>query len=409
VTYGDTLFTIAQRYRVNIYALAAANNITNIHIVIVGQRLIIPPLSPTPTRSITPSEFVAGAFETIVNPTDTTTPEATGISTDTATLHATVTASTLSSAEAASPEPAAAEPTALILNTLTPTLEIASEMSEEASAATDVAAPNTPTITSIPTNTPMPSDSVNGLRIDQFIVLNENARQNIREIYAIGQTLGRNPHAFSKLGDSTIESPFFMNRFDTGTYNLGVYDYLQPVIDYYAGSFGRDSVAVRIGLHTWSVMDPMWADPYTCNSGESLLACEIRLHNPSAIFIRLGTNDAGIPNATERNFRRIIEFCIINGVIPIMGTKADRFDGVNSPNNEIIRRLADEYGLLLWDFDLLAETIPNRGLGGDGVHMTSFYPHDWTQPQALRTGHGVHSLTALMALDAIMESIGTAS
>jgi hypothetical protein len=94
-------------------------------------------------------------------------------------------------------------------------------------------------------------------------------------------------------------------------------------------------------------------------------------------------------------------------VIPILGTKADRFEGPGNVNNAIIRRLATDYGVPLWDFDLLAGTIPGRGLTVDNVHMTTFFAHDWTQPVAFQRGHGVHNLTALMALDAVLEVIAT--
>ena len=37
---------------------------------------------------------------------------------------------------------------------------------------------------------------------------------NARAIYAKGQELERNPHAFSKMGDSTVENDHFLSRFD---------------------------------------------------------------------------------------------------------------------------------------------------------------------------------------------------
>jgi uncharacterized protein YraI len=42
VVAGDTLAKIAQRYGVNMYAIAAANGITNINLIYRGTRLIIP-------------------------------------------------------------------------------------------------------------------------------------------------------------------------------------------------------------------------------------------------------------------------------------------------------------------------------------------------------------------------------
>jgi hypothetical protein len=253
---------------------------------------------------------------------------------------------------------------------------------------------------------PPPPTEINNIAIDSIVIIPDV--ETIRRIFAAGQALGRNSRAFSKLGDSTIENPHFLTRFDQpDTYNLGPYAYLQPMIDFYQGSFGRQGMAVHRGLHTWSVLDPMWADPLNCLPGEDMLACEIRLHNPSVIFIRLGSNDVGIPDSVDRNLRQIVEFCIDNGVIPIMGTKADRHEGEGNINNNIIRQVAVDYHLPLWDFDILAGTLPGRGMANDGVHLTTFYAHDYTMPEAFTYGYPVHNLTALIMLDRIWRVVMT--
>ncbi len=251
---------------------------------------------------------------------------------------------------------------------------------------------------------PIGRSDINGITADQFIIMDDATRAHVREIFALGQQLGRNPRAFSKVGDSTIESPFFMDRFDEpGTYNLADFGWLQPAIDWYHGSFNRNSLAVAVGMHTWSVLDPMWADPYQCLSGEDVLECEVRAHNPSVIIYRLGVNDLGVPGYVENSMRAIIEYSLENGIIPIIGTKGDRRDG--TINNDIMRRLAAEYHVPLWDYDVLAGTIPGRGLVADGAHMSTFYAHDWSQPFAFQTGHGVHTLAGLMMLDAIYREV----
>lgn len=247
--------------------------------------------------------------------------------------------------------------------------------------------------------------AINNVPLGSLIHLPEDTRLHVREIYAHGQSLGRNPNAFSKLGDSTIENPHFLARFDDTDYKLGDYAALQPIIDRFSGSFSRNSVAVQRGLHSWSVFDPMWASRSGCASGENVLSCEIRLSNPSLIFIRLGSNDVGVPDSFDRNLRRVVEYCIENGVIPLLGTKADRREGGDNTNNNIIRQIAADYNVPLWDFDVLAGTLPSRGLGGDGVHMTTFFANDYTQPAAFQTGYGVHNLLALLTLDAVTKDI----
>jgi LysM repeat protein len=260
-----------------------------------------------------------------------------------------------------------------------------------------------PTIPQLPSATyPPPPDNVNGIPIDMIAAMPQGVIAHIRNIYTMGQSIGRNPHGLSKLGDSTIENPHFLTRFDTGPFNLGNYAYLQDVIGFYNGSFSRES-AVRRGLHTWAVLDPMWAGG-TCEPGETMLACEFRVQNPSVMIIHLGSNDAGVPDSTNRNFREIVEYCMTNGVIPILGTKADRHEGSNI-NNEMIRQIAYDYNLPLWDFDAVASTIPGKGLDQDGVHMTAFFAHDWTSSIAFERGYGLMNLTALIALDKVWRTV----
>jgi hypothetical protein len=250
-----------------------------------------------------------------------------------------------------------------------------------------------------PTVTPTP-DRVNDLPIDSFLVMNDAVIDHVREIYAAGRSLGRNPQAFSKAGDSTIESPYFLGRFDTGPYQLGAYHYLQAVIDHFEGSYGRKSLAVRIGQHSWTLLNPAWADKKQCDAGESPLACEFRLNNPSLLILRLGANDAGVPKMFDKNMRAVVEYTLEQGVIPVLGTKPDQRKGTDQVN-EILRQIAADYKIPLWDFARVSETLPGRGLGSDGVHLTGFYQHDYTLPQAFQRGHGVQNLTALIVLDKI--------
>lgn len=360
VQRGENVYRIAQQYGVSMQSIAATNGLTDMSRVFVGQQLWIP----------------AAAL-----PTGTTQPPAT------LTLAPTVFVPTITPVITA------------IVDAPTTTANLLTNATPQPIAALATAFPNF--------TTPLPPTTVNGLSTEIIVVMPEAVKANIEQIFLRGLELHRNPRAFSKLGDSTIENPFFLARFDEvgGTYNLGDYAYLETVLDFYAGSFGRESIAVRRGLHTWSVFDPMWNNSPECQPREGMLECEIRVNNPSVIFVRLGSNDVGVPEMTEENFRKIIEFLIANGIIPIMGTKADRHEGSDNANNNMIRRLAAEYNVPLWDFDLVAQTMPNRGLDQDSVHMTTFYAHDWSSPVAFQRGHGVHNLTALIALDAVWRVI----
>ena len=269
--------------------------------------------------------------------------------------------------------------------------------------------PETPTAapTLAPTETPQPTfpasfpgaEEVNGVPVDQIVVLNEAVMRRAREIYQHGLELGNRPEAFSKIGDSTIETPLFLSRFDEGPYQLGEYEYLADVIGHYAGSFSRDSAAVRIGLHSWTAMDPMWSDKSICSSGESPVVCELRLQRPSVVIIRVGANDQVGGGYFRGHVEAILNYVIEQGVVPILSTRP--YPGGGDANNQVLHQLAEDYDVPLWDFERVAATLPGAGLEGDAVHLTSFYAHDYTLPEALRRGHGLQNLTALIALDRV--------
>ncbi len=247
-----------------------------------------------------------------------------------------------------------------------------------------------------------PPDSVNGVPFGQIVVIGDAARQRIRQIYAQGRARGRNPRAFARIGDSTMVYPPFMAAFESAAdYRLGPYAYLQPAIQFYDGSFGRVSGAAKKGMHTWTEFDPSWNNPDVCKSGETPLACELRLTNPSVVFIRLGANDYDFPGDFSANLKKIVNFWISNGVVPVLGTKPDQADGPNGPINQIIRQTAAANKIPLWDYDAVIATVPDRGLEPDRIHIKGEGSHDYSSAAALQDGDSIQDLTALMMLDAI--------
>jgi len=291
---------------------------------------------------------------------------------------------------------------------------------QEAKSSKTPTATLVPTATFTPTATPQPTATsppvstatttiepilVNGIAQESIIIMPENRRQNVREIFAVGQALGRNQNAFSKLGDSVTLTDHFLTRFDSGQYELGPYDYLQETIDHYSGSFSRYGVATRVGLHAWSIFDPLWANKDWCLPDEHMLACEIRLFNPSVLLVKIGSNDNGAAAAFDQNVRQLIEYAAIQGVIPVLATKADRFEGPDDRNNTMLRQIAADYEIPLWDYDLVAGTLPRRGLSGDNVHMTMADADDYTDPVTFERGYPMSDLTALMMLHTILQEV----
>ena len=281
-------------------------------------------------------------------------------------------------------------------------------------ATTDAAPspiPPTQQPTSQPTNqptpvpTPTPEPVLNGIPYSKIIILTDETIQLMQGIYMLGQEMGRDPHRFSKLGDSIIANADFLTRFDLpGTYILGPYDNLQPVIDNFPGSWERFGVAIRIGLRAWGVFDPTWANKDWCDPNEVLIDCEIRLNNPSILIIHLGSND--LDDNFDQFLRQTVERSLELGVIPILLTKADRYEGDDNRNNITIRQVAADYAVPLIDFDVVAATLPNRGIKeGDNVHLSGPLAHDYNLPDVYEKGHTVHNLTVLLMMDRIWREV----
>lgn len=100
--------------------------------------------------------------------------------------------------------------------------------------------------------------------------------------------------------------------------------------------------------------------------------------------------------------RKVIEFSLEQGVLPILGTKADNREG-NHLINQTIARLAYEYDLPLWNFWLAAQDLPGRGLQEDGSHLTFAAPF-FDRPAALKSAWPVRNLNALQILEQVMQA-----
>lgn len=215
--------------------------------------------------------------------------------------------------------------------------------------------------------------------------------------------MGNNPRAFSKIGDGEISAEWFLTAFDLGTgyYNLGTDSDLQDTIDFFAGSFGRQSQSARRGFNVQRVLDPSLADAEFCQMGETPLDCELRLHHPSFALISMGTNQVWQPDEFEVGLRKIIEILISEGVVPVLSTKADNLEGDNCINL-IVARLAVEYDLPLWNFWQAVQSLPNHGLQNDYEHLT-YYPNDFSVDTAMQYAWPVRNLSALRVLEELMQ------
>ena len=252
----------------------------------------------------------------------------------------------------------------------------------------------------IPTATPRPSPGAEDWKTLPVVPAFDGRAV---EIFRRGVSMRRDFHSFSKIGDCQNITTYFLADFDQpGKYRLGEYAGLQATIDWFRGFFSRKSLAVRGGLNVASVMNPLMADPAACLAGESPLACELRINNPSIALISFEEAWDGNVEKYETYMRKVIEYAIQQGVVPIVATKADNLEG-GDRINALIARLAWEYDIPLWNFWSAVQPLPYHGLTKDGFHITQakgLYNYFFDLPQTKWSGWMARNLTALQALDA---------
>jgi hypothetical protein len=226
-------------------------------------------------------------------------------------------------------------------------------------------------------------------------------------LYLQGLAAGHNPNAFSKIGDGEVSSAWFLTSFDYSSkqyfYDLGPYTNLEAVIQQFAGSYQRQSMAAGSGFNTKIILDPAKSRQGICAVGETPLDCELRLNNPSFAFVSLGTNQSFEPDIFESGLRTIIQRLLDAKVVPILATKADNLE-LDYGINRIIVRLADEYHIPLWNFWLAIQPLPDHGLQADFEHLTYSW-NDFSSPKIMQYAWPWRNLTALQALDAVWRGV----
>lgn len=229
-----------------------------------------------------------------------------------------------------------------------------------------------------------------------------------RTIYQRGLKMGNDPQRFSKVGDCQNVTSRFLGVFDhPDDFTLGdEYAYLQDTIDYFGGSFSRDSLAVKGGNQPATVLAPLHADKTICQANESPFVCEIRVNKPAFVLISLEAWGNRPIETYEGYLRQIIDHAITQGVVPILATKADNIEGDQSVNRTIAR-LAYEYDIPLWNFWRAAQALPDGGLEDDGFHLTfaGDSGNRFNDPARMAFGWVSRNLTALQALDGVRRGV----
>ena len=222
---------------------------------------------------------------------------------------------------------------------------VAASMETLVSDPIETIQPVVPTETASPTETytpePSPTPDTRPLPEDwvQWPVI-PTLSPTMVEVYLHGIEMGNDPHHFSKAGDCQNVPGMFLGLFDIPDfYTLSASQaHMQETIDFYAGSWGRDSIAVKGGFTFPALFSPLRADPTQCGPGETPLECEIRIWDPTFLIISMELPFSGrTPESYEEYLTQVVEYALDHGIVPILTTKADNIEQDYSINQSIAR------------------------------------------------------------------------
>ena len=225
-----------------------------------------------------------------------------------------------------------------------------------------------------PTASPTPAPTLSDWR--DAPISPESISDRVLEIYAEGQRQGRDPAAFSVIGDCQSIPYVFMGPYGRGDQEPDAAEsHLWNAVNYFEASFDRWAVTARGGFTAASILNSLQADPDECKPGETPLTCEFRINNPAFVLITLETwLDPETVDRYEVYLREILDTVIANGAVPILLTKADSSELRDGTHviNPVIVQVAYEYQVPVVNFWRAAQYLDNYGIDPDreGFHLS---------------------------------------
>jgi hypothetical protein len=243
----------------------------------------------------------------------------------------------------------------------------------------------------------------------------------MREIYKRGLAQGNNPRVFSKLGDCMTDNAYYLKPFADLRAEWGDHLPMVEVVKFFKGvparteqgwredSFATTTFTSAGGFNVAGPLDPTWADPKWCKSGETPIACEYRVAKPSIAIIMFGTNDvtATEPADFEKYLREITKETLKQNIVPVLNTFPTRPENPAKSLllNQLVVKVARELDVPLINFNRAIEPLPNKGIDAkDSTHLslpTSGRADVFTK-EGLLAGANLRNLITLQMLAVIV-------
>ncbi|MBI1259872.1 MAG: hypothetical protein GC204_20580 [Chloroflexi bacterium] len=271
----------------------------------------------------------------------------------------------------------------------------------------------------VPVNTNLPDADPNADKSqlhDLYVVpvIPSTISDAMREVYRHGHDdLHNYSHVITKVGDSMTADDLYLKPMSRTDTVLGPYDYLGDTILYFGASTAVDSVAARVGMTSYTIFDPAWADKKICEPNESPLDCEYRRKRPSISLILFSANDLKAMDDArfDVQMRAVVDNTISHGIIPVLSTFSYDpngglwFQAVNF--NRRIIKIAADYQLPVINLWLAARALPAFGLEVDDIHMKHWGSENlrFDNGSVAFSGAALRNLLSIKVLDEIRNDV----
>lgn len=211
-------------------------------------------------------------------------------------------------------------------------------------------------------------------------------------------------NVFAKVGASDTVNSNFLRCFSSSVIDLDSHKELQSTIDFFnAGNAGGETPFVRRSLAAnvgWNVGRILSGNP-------SALEEEVAALSPRFAIVLIGTNDIQLGNIFRyaEGMLTLTDELTSQGIIPLLTTIPPRDDdlavGAWVPRyNAVIRAIAQGKQLPFIDLHRELVSLPNHGIGFDGIHMNVFLNGGCIfTSEALQFGLNTRNLLTITMLD----------
>ncbi|MBA3549508.1 MAG: hypothetical protein H0T76_23785 [Nannocystis sp.] len=221
---------------------------------------------------------------------------------------------------------------------------------------------------------------------------------------------GKNPAAFTRVGDTIAASASFLQCFatDDGFLMLPPEVSLTATINHFRTDLGG-------GTNSWNHVSAAatagWMSDALVTGLPTPVGNEVAMILPGFAHVMSGTHDLEKdgPEALwtfADNLLAVVDQLTTNGVVPVLSTIPQRPDKpLLIPRfNGVIRAIAQGRQIPLLDLNFALSKLPMTGLVDMGIDLSVFTSVDVPRPchfteAALQFGYNVHNLESLRALD----------